>query len=519
MTTTPEAEERPTRITKAALKEAGHVFDFGFDDCQGAVERTIRDLEETMVNFSLWQAAPAILSLQTRCADGGHASEETALEVGDGTRAFAVAVPHEDFIGVAVVKGDDRFVTYVHRNEAGAVTQVDAKSWKPEASAFLAGLSSDLPSDWRSMKSIDIVRLAEQAAGFAAPYSTESLAQTASSLKKGDVSHPWIGQSAVRDYRPRGRDPIPFARLGDGPGWFRYAAVMRPLVLGGLDQDAFKGADNREMAAMMAMRMGEYAMNAVEVDGGFSGPFCQALAEQVRTFLIASRLKHIAPEIEANAADAGALGYAWGNKLLNWGDYDRYLQAVDVGRPGVSAMLHQNVDTKHTRLLFVVERDGEGALEKVAVYTAHTPAKTVRRYFGPKKEGTPGQLAIALSLHGIENVHCYADPEADPPRLTTEELVQRLLDGAEMPPPAAGYDAKADRLLASAFDLNDVARYAPAAVHLYDRSILDRLKEDAELGGGDREYPSFAERDRELEELDGPVDDPDDEVNDDAPSP
>ena len=180
---------------------------------------------------------------------------------------------------------------------------------------------------------------------------------------------------------------------------------------------------------------------ALEGDGGFGGPTCAVAQLEMASSAARLRLTTEAADYAALAEGLAGHGIRWGEKWLAYADTDRWTFAVE-GPDGTIGRYHRNVDliADVDSHFTVVRRDPAGQPTGIEIHVAHEPTESVREWAW---EEPASDVAVSLA----HRAHLYADPEADPPRLTRTDLADRVAAGLPLPPPSAGIDLVTGELL------------------------------------------------------------------------
>lgn len=388
---------------------------------------------------SLARAAAPVLTWTARLLEEGADSEATAVEVPGGV-AFAVAAGRATGIALTTPDGA-RYVTLVRPDDDGGL-QVAAGRWMPSPAPEAFALANALRGISGDASGLQMVRAAAALAGTAGEEDDLALAAMLPRFAKdgrlgmtaaiGSASLAWYGDE---DPGHRGMATGSVA-LGASSRWAAYAGAMRELVV---SEPPAPG--HEEIRLVTSGGGGFVAEVALAADAGFYGETCAAAVDELALSAITLRLRQEAADYVALAEGLLDHGIAWGEQWLAYADTDRWTFAV-AGPDGTLGRYHRNVDliADVDSHVAVIRRDAEGQPTRLEIHIAHRPAETARDY---NWQATAREVAIALA----NDAHLYADPEADPPRLTRGELAARIAAGEPLPPPAAGMDFVTGELL------------------------------------------------------------------------
>ncbi len=500
----PSVLQVPALASPPGLEKLAKEIDRGFrnirdiapadEDASSLYERRIREFREGVVALTLRSARDTVVAAHERCLAAGALDEGSALTGPDGVRMFSVTPGGSpaDCMGLAVVRGDDRFATFVgpyspdspDRDVTGE--DITVVQWKAPPPADLTAELDGLPKDPDALDPEQVSSLATRLSAYALPGSRLDLGHIASEMVAGET--PW-GEARVASVSEM-RFTMPdssFTRLRGQTedkvaAWQAYADVMRPLVMA----EGHEPLTERQMWDLTGFGS-MAAVEAAKVDGGFYGAAGAWAEEAISGSTWRFRLAHMASAFARLAEDTIAAGYVWGERALTYADLDRHTFAVASPDGRVLGRWHRNSDliAPIQAHMAVVVRDDTGNPTRVEIHAAHSP------FGGYREERWPTSRKLIESL--VSSMGIYSDENADPPRLTRRALADRIASGQPLPQPAGGIDLVTGELLPGTS--RDALQSMENAFYGYreDRWAMDQIAARKKPGYVRRNVKDFAE--------------------------
>lgn len=431
----------------------------GHEDLPTLGRQAVTTFENAAIALSL-QAAESSLRRARASAVAAGAVDEAGAMWGPGGQLQLFAVPDlgKNCAGLAIIAGQHRFLVTLPPEGPGY--SIAVVRWQPDlAEADMARLAP-WADDPGQLTPQEVVRAALRLAAFARPGSQTSLEDTVGLLRTSQLTPEALRVGTLRVERSLRRDRLPrlLPQCPNGlPGFFDFADAIRPLL--DLPQVAPAGRPHVPSAL---------ASMALDADGGFLGEHCRMASSLLRQGVRQQQFSAMAEGFAALADHMEEAGFIGPHCALSDDDDARLSFVVPGADPGVMGRYHLNATlTSAIDAHMVVTRRGpDGRVERIEVHPCHRPVETLSM--------SNGWQAARLVLSLGATASACADEHASPPRLTLAMLVDRLVSGQPLPPPAGGYDCRSRSLLpGTAENCGEVISQAIQG-YLMDRAAMAR---------------------------------------------